>query len=52
MQKWEYELGFAKFEDEWNIVNILNEKGRDGWELVAVTETEGGFNFYLKRSLD
>jgi hypothetical protein len=29
----------------------LNELGRDGWELVAVTRADDGVELYLKRPL-
>lgn len=49
MQEWEYDLSFAKFEEEYKIIDILTAKGNEGWELVTVMETEGGFNLYFKR---
>jgi len=35
MQKWEYRI-FASHLDPAELVVILNESGRDGWELVTV----------------
>jgi hypothetical protein len=35
MQKWEYRI-FASHLDPAELVVIMNESGRDGWELVSV----------------
>jgi hypothetical protein len=35
MQKWEYKV-FASHLDPAELVLILDESGRDGWELVAI----------------
>jgi hypothetical protein len=35
MQKWEYRI-FASHLDPAELVVILNESGKDGWELIAV----------------
>ena len=35
MQKWEYQV-FASHLDPAELVVILNESGREGWELVAL----------------
>jgi len=35
MQKWEYRI-FASHLDPAELVIILNDSGRDGWELVTV----------------
>ena len=35
MQKWEYQV-FASHLDPADLVIILNESGREGWELVSV----------------
>jgi hypothetical protein len=42
MQKWEYRI-FASHLDPAELVVIMNESGKDGWELVtvvAVTDTQ------------
>ncbi len=46
MQRWEYKV-FVESGDR--AVAELNRLGREGWELVAVIETQV---FYLKRPLD
>ena len=35
MQKWEYQI-FASHKDPAEVVMIMNESGKDGWELVSV----------------
>jgi hypothetical protein len=35
MQKWEYRI-FASHVDPADLVVIMNESGKDGWELVTV----------------
>ncbi len=35
MQKWEYQV-FASHLDPAELVLVLNESGREGWELVAI----------------
>jgi hypothetical protein len=45
MQKWEYKATDTLSEEE------LRELGSQGWELIAVTHTDGGSPryFYFKR---
>jgi hypothetical protein len=45
MQKWEYKVLDAVATPLANVV--LNQLGRDGWELVAAD----GYTFFLKRPL-
>jgi len=49
MKKWEYiEVTLAGSKE--NRQQVLNSFGRDGWELVCVSEANGGYPAaYLKR---
>jgi len=49
MPKWEYDkLDLSSISAKVEDIDILNDAGRDGWELVAIT---GNNMAYLKRVL-
>ena len=50
MKKWEYEYESRRFETPGSeIVEFLNRKGAQGWELVCFDLTNAFFTFVFKR---
>jgi hypothetical protein len=50
--KWQYEVLFLPISELNTAERILNNYGGSGWELVAVTDTQGTtpqFAYYFKR---
>jgi hypothetical protein len=35
MVVWEHDVGFMKYQNEHDIRDFLDEKGRDGWKIVV-----------------
>lgn len=47
MIKWEYHIILSSFQTVEAVREVLNEAGREGWELVTVT----GLGFFFKRPI-
>jgi hypothetical protein len=53
IQKWEY--GINQYPDTDTVGYVqdqLNLAGKNGWELIAVTQANGQITCFLKRALD
>jgi len=55
-QKWDYEVVNWTSSSEWageagepGMKAMLLTKGTEGWELIAVTQAETGYTFFLKK---
>lgn len=48
MKKWQY-LRMCSWRDDNAMLEELTEKGKLGWELVAVVVTNSGLNWIFKR---
>jgi hypothetical protein len=46
---WKYQIVTLQHPMDEAMQNTLNELGRQGWELVAVTDQPGWVRFFFKR---
>lgn len=47
MTRWKYAVVFSRLVGDWD--KKLTQMGNDGWELIGVTNDEGGSVWYFKR---
>lgn len=48
----EYQVMISPDDDQEGILNFLNGAGKEGWELILVTQSEGLYTFFFKRKID
>lgn len=52
MEKFEYlHVNINLCPDKSKLVDFLNERGQDGWEMVTIISTIDGFDIYFKRGI-